>query len=115
MSQVTQGCPHLSTLDIGYCYRILKHGTLSVGVSAFPTNLTEFTLHGVQMSTDLLIGLVDKLAYVQRLTLCGMKAVDDDTLEQVSVIFLYVFVDWGQPSSTFSRLTMVTSSEIVVN
>ena len=74
----------MSTLDIGYCYRILNHGTLSVGVSAFPPNLTELTLHGVQMSTDLLIGLVDKLAYIKKLTLCGMKAVDDDTLEQVS-------------------------------
>lgn len=81
--QVTHGCPHLSTLDIGYCYRILNHGTLPVGVSAFPPNLTELTLHGVQMSRDLLIGLVDELAYIKRLTLCGMKAVDDDTLEQI--------------------------------
>ena len=74
----------MSTLDIGYCYRILNRGALSVGVSVFPPNLTELTLHGVQMSIDLLIGLVDKLAYIKRLTLCGMKAVDDDTLEQVS-------------------------------
>lgn len=36
------------------------------------------------MSRNLLIGLVDELAYIKRLTLCGMKAVDDDTLEQVS-------------------------------
>ena len=55
-----------------------------MGVSAFPPNLTELTLHGVQMSRDLLTGLVDELAYIKRLTLCGMKAVDDDTLEQVS-------------------------------
>ena len=37
------------------------------------------------MSTELLIDLVDKLAYIKELTLCGMKAVDDDTLEKVSI------------------------------
>ena len=83
--QITQGCHHLTSLDIGYCYRILKEGTSSVGVSAFPANLIELTLHGVQMSADLLTGLVDKLAYIKKLTLCGMKAVDDDTLEKVSI------------------------------
>lgn len=87
--QVTQGCPHLSCLDIGYCYRILKDGSTSlVGVNAFPVNLVELTLHGVQMPTDLLIGVVDQLAYIKKMTLCGIKAVDDDTLEKVSTVLL---------------------------
>ena len=42
------------------------------------------------MSTELLIDLVDKLAYIKELTLCGMKAVDDDTLEKVSVATLKI-------------------------
>ena len=98
MSQITQGCPHLLTLDIGYCYRILNHATLSVGVSGFPPNLTELTLHGVQMSSDLLVGLVDKLSYIKRLSLCGVKAVDDDTLEQVSfyIIKFPILLNWTQ-------------------
>lgn len=100
--QVTQGCPHLSSLDIGYCYRILKEGTTLVGVSAFPANLIELTLHGVQMSADLLTGLVDKLAYIKKLTLCGLKAVDDDTLEKVSKIIFKFPCRLGQSSNYFS-------------
>ena len=84
--QVTQGCRNLSSLDIGYCYRILKEGTsaVSVGANAFPANLTELTLHGVQMSAHLLTELVNKLDYIKVLMLCGVSAVDDETLDQVS-------------------------------
>ncbi|XP_068709892.1 uncharacterized protein [Montipora capricornis] len=83
LQQVTQGCRQLSALDIGYCYRILRKGTLSVGADAFPTNLTELTLHGVQMSASLLTELVAQLAHIRVLTLCGMMAVDDDTLDKI--------------------------------
>ena len=87
MPKVAQGCPELSCLDIGYCYRILKAGTLSVGADAFPVKLTELTLHGVQMSTSLLTVLVAKLVYIKVLTLCGMVALDDDTLDEVRGFF----------------------------
>ena len=70
--------------DIGYCYRILNKGTSFVGASAFPKTLTELTLHGVQMSEDLLIEVLNQLPYVKVLTLCGLRSVDDDTLNQVS-------------------------------
>lgn len=83
LQQVAQGCPQLSCLDIGYCYRILKTGTLSVGADAFPVKLTELTLHGVQMSASLLTELVAKLVYIKVLTLCGMAALDDDTLDKI--------------------------------
>ena len=56
--------------------------------NAFPSNLLELTLHGVQMSSELLIDLVEKLDYISELTLCGMKAVDDDSLEKVSMELL---------------------------
>ena len=95
MLQVTEGCPHLSSLDIGYCYRILKEGTSSVGANAFPKNLTELTLHGVQMPEDLLTELLNKLAYIKVLTLCGMRAVDDDTLDKVSTCKLQLFTILG--------------------
>ena len=36
------------------------------------------------MSAELLTELVDKLTYIKVLTLCGMMAVDDDTLDNVS-------------------------------
>lgn len=81
--QVTQGCPQLSSLDIGYCYRILKDGTSLVGATAFPTNLTELTLHGVQMSAELLTKLASKLPYIKVLSLCGVMSVDDDTLDTI--------------------------------
>lgn len=81
--QVTQGCPNLTSLDIGYCYRILNDGRTLVTANAFPSNLLELTLHGVQMSSELLIDLVEKLDYIRELTLCGMKAVDDDSLEKI--------------------------------
>lgn len=86
--QVTQGCPNLTSLDIGYCYRILTDGRTLVTANAFPSNLLELTLHGVQMSSELLIDLVEKLDYIRELTLCGMKAVDDDSLEKVSMELL---------------------------
>ena len=40
------------------------------------------------MSSELLIDLVEKLDYIRELTLCGMKAVDDDSLEKVSMELL---------------------------
>ena len=40
------------------------------------------------MSSELLIDLVKKLDYIRELTLCGMKAVDDDSLEKVSMELL---------------------------
>ena len=40
------------------------------------------------MSSELLIDLVEKLDYISELTLCGMKAVDDDSLEKVSMELL---------------------------
>lgn len=83
IQQVTEGCPSLSSLDIGYCYRILNKGTSFVGASAFPKTLTELTLHGVQMSEDLLIEVLNQLPYVKVLTLCGLRSVDDDTLNQI--------------------------------
>ena len=49
--------------------------------------LTELTLHGVQMSASLLTELVAKLVYIKVLTLCGMMAVDDDTLDKVKGFF----------------------------
>lgn len=81
----------MANLDISYCYRILKEGTSTIGANAIPTNLTDLTLHGVQMSAELLTELVDRLTYIKVLTLCGMMAVDDDTLDNVSKLTTYCF------------------------
>ena len=80
----------MSSLDIGYCYRILNKGTSFVQAIAFPKHLTELTLHGVQMSEVLLTEVVKRLPYIKVLMLCGVRSVDDDTLNKVSAYTMYM-------------------------
>ena len=80
---MTHGCLKLESLDIGYCYRILREGTSFVKAGAFPASVTELILHGVQMTEELLIDVVANLAHIRVLQLCGVQAINDDVLEKV--------------------------------
>ena len=77
------GCPVLSHLDLAYCYRIVREGEGFMSEEAFPSSLTELTLHGVQLSAEFLKKFITRVTRIKALRLCGIQAVDDDMLESV--------------------------------
>ncbi|KAL4231710.1 hypothetical protein ACF0H5_009286 [Mactra antiquata] len=77
------GCPALEGLDLSYCSGLCQ-GASSEVFWTLPTSLTELSLTGLLLSDEtIFVECLQRLHHLKSVKLCGVTALNDNTLKQV--------------------------------
>ncbi|XP_013397166.1 F-box/LRR-repeat protein 2 isoform X2 [Lingula anatina] len=83
IQKVVEGCRKLKDVDFSYCFT-LESVEAFKALQHLPDSVTELSLLGIQLQdSELLVNVVKRLTKLETVRLCGVKALDDDSLEQI--------------------------------